>query len=55
MHPRLGRIADSAAIAIALLYNILAHCAVVISIVNFDLSPIPALLLALEQVCLQVL
>lgn len=48
-HPRLGRVADSVAITLALLYNILAHCAVVISIVNVDLSPIPALVLALEQ------
>ena len=42
--------ADTFAVMLAIAYNVLAHCAVVLAIVNFDLPPIPALLLALEQV-----
>ena len=50
LHQRGGVLVDTFAVTLAISYNVLAHCAVVLAIVNFDLPPIPALLLALEQV-----
>ena len=47
---RLGRVADVFCIILMVVYNIVAHAAVVSSIVNFNLPPVPALVLSVEQV-----
>lgn len=47
---RLGRVADVSCIVLMVVYNIVAHAAVVSAIVNFNLPPVPALVLSVEQV-----
>ena len=47
---RLGRLADVGCIILMVLYNFVAHAAVVTAIVNFNLPPVPALVLSVEQV-----
>lgn len=47
---RLGRLADVGCIVLMVLYNLVAHAAVVTAIVNFNLPPVPALVLSVEQV-----
>ena len=49
-YARLGQWLNPLAVILAVVYNILAHCVVVASIVNLDLPPYPSLILALEQV-----
>ena len=54
-HPIFGFAADTTFIALFIFYNVFAHVAVVTTIVNFNLPPVPALVLSIEQVsCLQV-
>ena len=47
---RLGRLADISCIVLMVVYNVVAHAAVVSAIVNFNLPPVPALVLSVEQV-----
>lgn len=47
---RLGRLADVSCIVLMVLYNVVAHAAVVSAIVTFNLPPVPALVLSVEQV-----
>ena len=47
---RLGRVADVFCIFLMVVYNFVAHAAVVTAIVNFNLPPVPALVLSVEQV-----
>lgn len=49
-HTSLGHIADLFCIFLMIVYNIVAHAAVVTAIVNFNLPPVPALVLSVEQV-----
>lgn len=46
---RLGRVADVVCIILMIVYNLVAHAAVVTAIVNFNLPPVPALVLSVEQ------
>ena len=46
----LGHVADVFCIFLMVVYNIVAHAAVVTAIVNFNLPPVPALVLSIEQV-----
>ena len=45
-----GRLADVLFVCLLGIYYMVAHVAVVTSIVQFDLPPIPSLVLAIEQV-----
>ena len=50
LHARLGRVVDATCVCLALLYNIIAHSVMVFSIVHFDLPPVSAVFLSIEQV-----
>ena len=51
---RLGRVADVLCILLMVVYNFVAHAAVVTAIVNFNLPPVPALVLSVEQVRVRI-
>lgn len=50
LHLSLGLGADVVFLVLFVLYNVAAHAVVVSTIVNFDLPPVPALVLSVEEV-----
>ena len=54
-HASLGLAADILFLGLFLCYNIVGHIIVVTTIVNFDLYPVPALVLSIEEVSLFLL